>query len=233
MRKQQLTAMIVMALLSLPLLAQGRGPGRARGTNVQAESCLALAAIPAETLNPAEVDSLVYMREEEKLARDVYRGLFQKWGSEPFARIAAGEQRHMDAVAALLGRYDLPDPVSDNTPGVFKNATLHALYTDLMAQGSASLAAAFRVGATIEDLDIHDLDEALQQADNQDIKFVFDNLTRGSNNHLRAFSRQLESLGETYTAQYISPAELESILSSEMERGMGAGRSGCGFGRGM
>ncbi len=62
-------------------------------------------------LSQEEIDDLVYLREEEKLARDVYLHLYNTWGQWIFENIAASEQQHMDAVKTLLDRYGIHDPV--------------------------------------------------------------------------------------------------------------------------
>jgi len=176
-------------------------------------------ALPLETLSADERSSLLYMREEEKLARDVYLFLYNQWGTLIFQNIANSEQVHMDAVLHLLNRYSITDPVGNNAPGVFNDVTLQALYMQLTTQGSLSRIEAMRVGATIEDLDIYDLKNALVKVDNQDITLVYNNLMKGSRNHLRSFYSNLLSLGGTYTAQYITQAEFDAIVNSPKETG--------------
>jgi len=171
------------------------------------------------SLSADEVNSLNLMREEEKLARDVYTFLYTKWNLQIFVNIGESEQRHMDAVLQLLTKYNLPDPVGSNNAGKFSSTRLQELYNQLTAQGSTSLADALRVGATIEDLDIFDLETALTKIRNQDIRAVYENLNRGSRNHLRAFYSNLVSRGELYVPQYISQIELDSIVSSSKESG--------------
>lgn len=220
MKRKALLATLLFVIVAGHLGAQGRGPGR-RG--IDETPCPQLASIPAQPLSQVEQHNILYMREEEKLARDVYRGLFQRWGTNVFARIAEAEQRHMQAIGLLMARYELSDPVTDDTPGVFTDQSLSSLYVELMAQGALSLKDAIRVGAGIEDLDIRDLNEAISQSDNEDIKLIFGNLTAGSHNHLRAFSARLGGLGESYEAQFISPAQLETILATGPGRGRGQG----------
>ena len=101
----------------------------------------------------------------------------------------------------------------------------------LLAKGEESLMDALTVGATIEDVDIYDLNNYLIQADNMDIVFVFGNLKKGSENHMRAFVRQLNLYGLDYTAQYISQEELEAILDAISDNGNG-GQNQKGSGRG-
>lgn len=168
--------------------------------NLQAQ----ITSLPTEPLNSAELTSLSFMREEEKLARDVYITLYNKWGVNIFTNISNSEQTHMDAILMLLSKYSLTDPVSNNAVGVFNNVTLQNLYNQLVAQGNISVLDAYKVGATIEDLDIFDLKNALLNNDNQDIKLVYDMLTKGSRNHIRSFYKNILSVGGSYSPQYIT-----------------------------
>jgi hypothetical protein len=124
-------------------------------------------------------------------------------------------------VALLLKKYNLPDPVKETGDkiGVFKDKYLQELYDKLIAEGKKSLVDALKVGATIEDLDIADLEKALQNTDNRDIRLVYLNLMKGSRNHMRAFVRLLRRFGSDYKPQYISVEEFQKIVSSRFERG--------------
>jgi len=175
-------------------------------------------SLPKKKLAPQEVETLLYMREEEKLARDVYLTLYQKWGLPVFRNIARSEQRHMDIMGALIKKYELEDPVTDKI-GVFKNPHLQGLYNKLVAQGEKSVIEALKVGTAIEELDIEDLKRAIAETDNEDLKVAYANLMKGSRNHLRAFTRLLRRWGYQYTPQYLSAEEYEGIISTPMERG--------------
>lgn len=144
----------------------------------------------AAPLSAAEEADLLFMREEEKLARDVYTAMYARWRQPIFRNIAASEQTHMNAILTLLNRYGLPDPAAD-APGVFNNPELQALYDELVAQGNLSRVEALRVGVAIEEADIADLQASLAHTTHADIRLVYNNLLRGSRNHLRAFTRQL------------------------------------------
>jgi hypothetical protein len=181
-------------------------------------------AVPMAELDSEEAGTLAFMREEEKLARDVYMALYSKWGARIFWNISLSEDRHTSSIKLLLDRYGLPDPAEGCEAGVFNNGELQNLYSNLVAQGSLSLADALRVGATIEDLDYFDLEKALEGTDNADLKIVYRNLQDGTQNHMRAFVRQLEAMGESYEAQYIDVSTLEEILSISNDGGMGFGR---------
>jgi hypothetical protein len=154
------------------------------------------------------------MREEEKLARDVYITLNELWNRRVFGNISGSEQRHMDAIKTLIDRYQLDDPVGVDSLGMFKNKTLQELYNKLIEQGSVSLIEALKVGALIEEIDILDIQNELnEQVDNQDINFVYSNLLKGSYNHLRAFVRNLNRTGVIYIPQKLSENEYLSIIS--------------------
>ncbi len=162
---------------------------------------------------------LIFMREEEKLARDVYTTLGNKWKLNIFSNIANSEQTHTDAVKALLIRYEIEDPSANESIGVFTSPVIQKLYNDLITQGEKSSLDALIVGATIEDLDINDLDDAISNTRKSDILQVYKNLQKGSRNHLRAFSRNIESSGAIYVPKYISQELFNSIISSPQEKG--------------
>ena len=220
--KKKLYIQITSALLLLTASAalSWAQPGWKRQVNSQqAGIAQSVTALPLEDLSAEESEALIKMREEEKLARDVYKVLYDVWGLQVFANISKSEQRHMDAVKALLDKYNLPDPAADDTVGVFSSPEMQKLYNDLVSKGRNSAVDALLVGATIEDLDIFDLKECLSKTDNQDISTVFQNLMKGSRNHMRAFSRMLNLFGKTYTAQYLPQDEVDAIINSPRERG--------------
>ncbi|MBN1224192.1 MAG: DUF2202 domain-containing protein [Candidatus Aminicenantes bacterium] len=179
-----------------------------------------IASLPYQEVDEKERADLSYMYQEEKMARDVYLTLKEHWNRLIFQNIANSEQRHMDAIKMLFDKYSLPLPILDDTVGYFTNAEIQNLYLELVAAGKVSLENALKVGATIEDRDIFDLKEALYRTDNSDIKTVYQNLMKGSRNHLRAFARQLSILSISYEAQYLSQEEVDAIINSPMERGV-------------
>ena len=191
------------------------------------------AAVQPGTLDEAEAAGLLYMREEEKLARDVYLALYETWGQPVFQNIAASEQAHMDAVLEQMTRSGLADPAAEAAAGQFTNPDLQALYDQLLLQGSRSLADALKVGAAIEEIDILDLNERAAQTDEAGILAVYRNLTRGSENHLRAFTRALaQQTGEVYQPQYMDQATYQSIVSAANGRGGNSMNAGNVGGRG-
>jgi hypothetical protein len=117
--------------------------------------------LPKEDLNAGEMASLSFIREEEKLARDIYLALFNLWGKNVFTNISNSESTHMGAVLVLLDKYDLEDPAAGLDFGVFVNTELQSLYDELLAHGQVSLVQALEVGAMVEEVDILDIQTAL------------------------------------------------------------------------
>ena len=159
------------------------------------ESITSAGSALAAGLTDDEIYWLTYMREEEKLARDVYIFLYAKWQSLVFNNISRSEQAHMDSVRTLLERYRIPDPAKATAQGVFANSDLQELHDKLIEQGSASLVEALKVGVFVEETDIDDLTVAIASAKHKDIKTVYSNLLQGSLNHLDAFCSNLEMKG--------------------------------------
>ena len=195
--------------------ANGGGPpaAEAAGPTASATGASAPAAALAQTvsaLSPEEQASLRYMREEEKVARDVYRAL-DRYG-QIFLNIQQSEQRHMDAVLGLLQKYGLEDPAAGSADGVFQEPRLQGLYDQLIAQGAPSAQAALEVGALIEETDVRDIRAALLRITHPDIVQVYENLESGSYNHLRAFVSRLEAMGGTYSPKVLDEQTYRSIL---------------------
>lgn len=139
-----------------------------------------------------EVDGLIHMRIEEKLARDVYTVLGTTYNAQVFLNIKLSEQAHMDAVKRMLDKYSISDPLTTDEVGVFPNETFQALYDQYIVQGSVTLNEALLVGVAIEDLDITDLDYQLTTVvTNSGITNLYTNLKAGSVSHLAAFNKNL------------------------------------------
>ncbi len=178
----------VILSMALPTTSWAGGPRGGRGgMQGNAKACTVLAA---ETLSQAEIDTLMYMREEEKMARDLYISFNELYGTtvRVFGNISRSEQKHMDAVKGLLDAYGLTDPVVDDAVGKFTNPELRDQYTELLAQGN-TLKGALEVGIIVEEQDLEDLAAAMNETDEPCIDRVYSNLLKGSTNHLAAFSR--------------------------------------------
>lgn len=178
-----------------------------------------LNSLPKQTVSTAERDQLLLMRQEEKLARDVYQVLGLVWNIPVFSNIAQSEQNHMDLVLWALQRYGIQDPLPSNHWGVYKDPAFTTLFVALLQFGINSPQHALAVGAYIEDLDIVDLNHALKVTDNRDIDTVWQNLQQGSRNHLRSFYKLLASYSLYYPGFVMTYQEVQAIVTSSMESG--------------
>lgn len=165
------------------------------------------------TLTQNEINDLKFLREEEKLARDVYIYSYNKYKLAIFNSISQSEQTHMNSVLSLLNKYGIPDPSSVQM-GIFVNQDLQVLYNNLISQSNISLIEALKVGATIEDLDINDIDDFIINTSKSDLLTVYNNLTCGSKNHIRSFTTELSNNEVSYEPQFISLEEYNSIINT-------------------
>lgn len=164
-----------------------------------------------------EQEGIIWMRQEEKLARDVYDSLFLRWGSHPFSNIRQSEQRHMNRMEDLITEFKLNDPVKErgDLQGKFVNPVFEKLYLELVSKGSVSEASAFEVGARIEELDIRDINDRMIQSKNKSILATYEDLKWASGNHLRAFVRNLKREGINYQPVFLSRKEFDEIIQSQ------------------
>jgi hypothetical protein len=181
--------------------------------NLSRAEVVAQASTTSPALTNAEIEGLKFMREEEKMARDVYQVLGDRWNLRSFRNINQAEQRHMDRVKMLMQSYGIADPVVSNEVGVFANPELAAMYKQLVQRGQTSLLEALKVGALIEETDIKDLRDRLNATNHPQLKATYGNLLQGSYNHLQAFIRQIERQGGAYTPQVLSQQEFAAILA--------------------
>ncbi|MFK5957893.1 MAG: DUF2202 domain-containing protein [Lutibacter sp.] len=163
-----------------------------------------------------EIADLKFLREEEKLARDVYLYSYDKYGDLIFNSIASSEQQHMNSVLTLLNMYQIPDPALVER-GVFTDQFLQNLYNDLIELSDVSNEEALKVGALIEDLDINDLDELQNSTSKEEIISVCELLECGSRNHLRSFTDKLELVDFQYSPVYISIEDYNEIITTSIE----------------
>lgn len=223
---------LLFILMGMALFTAGCGDGNNQGPNTFTVNNDGLSTFnlsqlrnqlntyPLGTLTALEEEGLLMMREEEKLAHDVYTTLYNQHALLIFSNIANSELTHTEAVLALLERYQLTDPVTNNATGAFSNTEFSYLYTVLTESGSVSILEALYVGAQVEELDIYDLMRLGNDVmENPDIDLVYGNLLKGSRNHLRAFYSQILTNNGIYRPQYISQDLFDEIVNSPMERG--------------
>lgn len=169
-------------------------------------------------LTQTEIDDIDYMREEEKLARDTYITLYDVWGLQILDNIIDSEQSHMDAMLQLIEKYDLDDPAT-GVVGEFENDFLQQKYDELVAWGRESELDSLKVGCRIEEIDMRDITVRLERTDEPAIQMVYENLLKGSRNHLRAYYRTLTRRGGDYEPAIISQERFDEIVNSDWETG--------------
>ncbi len=168
--------------------------------------------VTGESITDADKEALLFMLEEEKLARDTYFYLDSVWSINTFANIKLSEQQHMDAVENLINSYSISYQIQPM--GVFEDTLLQNFYNQFITDGVQSKINALKIGATIEDLDIVDLREFIAHTDNQNLIAVFENLECGSRNHLRSFVKDIVQEGATYTPQFLTQMDYDLIINS-------------------
>ncbi|MCB0873766.1 MAG: DUF2202 domain-containing protein [Actinobacteria bacterium] len=179
----------------------------------------------AQAITSSEAADLQLMRDEERMARDLYRVISTKYGGLlPFSNIQRSEQRHFDAVGSLLTRYDVADPAVGKTAGVYANAEVQRLYDGWRSTALKSKTYAYRVGIALEKRDIADLTRAINATSDPVTKQVLTNLRSASKKHLAAFTRAAN--GQTATAA--GKAQMgKRGRQGQMQRGAGAGNASC------
>ena len=179
-------ALVAASLTAIPFAAQAGNAPQPAGKRPSAT-----ALVP---LDAAEVATLKWMREEEKLARDMYLTLNTYFPAKIFTNIAASEQKHFDALGRKLELYGIDDPAQPGT-GVFTDPGLQALYDQLLGLGMVSYVEALKVGVIIEEADLTDLEVAIEGTDSVPLARTYQHLLTGSEHHLAAFTRLLAKAG--------------------------------------
>lgn len=176
-------------------------------------------------LSPSDIAGLKFMREEEKLARDIYLLMEAEHGLLVFTNIARSEQNHMDAMKTLIDKYELDDPVTNEAPATdgsaFTSTVLGDWFDQLKAVGLVSKMEALRVGGEIEETDLRDIQAEIDLTEKADIISTYENLLCGSKNHLRAFVQQVEINGEVYEPVLLTDDELAEIVAPPISRKCG------------
>ena len=174
--------------------------------------------VSENNLSHQDVSWLIWMREEEKLSRDVYTNLWKKWKTQIFLDVAAVEQVHMDSIKIILEKYWIDDPVKDDTIWIFSSFAIKKLYDDFLSQWNKSLSDAFILAADAESLDILDISDLVKQTQNQDIISLYNTLIIWSRNHLRNYVKEIKNNGGEYKPKYISQEVYDGIILSQNEK---------------
>jgi hypothetical protein len=168
------------------------------------------------SLTEEEKVGLLFMLEEEKLARDTYIYMNNLWSMNQFDNIKNSEQTHMNAIKTILDQNNIDYTILPE--GQFDNENLQNLYNQFVIDGQVSSSNALQIGATIEDLDIVDLEDYINESANQVLISTYQSLQCGSRNHLRSFVSAINNDESIYIPQFLTIEEYENILNGSHEQ---------------
>ena len=196
------------------------GGQNGQGTSNQNGGTTDIDSSPMSILTQDLKDAIAYMGNEERLAYDVYMNLYDYHNENNSIQISQlqniaqnSERTHVGIVQALVQKYDLgaddlsnvENPVADNNVsfedmprGVYDIPAIQELYDLLYDKGIASKQAALEVGCMVEVVDIDDLDEYIELAEESNATDVIDAFTilrDGSYKHYWAFDKGLKNMG--------------------------------------
>ena len=218
----------IKTLVGLSIVA---GIGSAIALAIMFGGRAAYAGTDGIVLDYNEQTHLEFMREEEKLARDVYMKLSAMYPKHRiFGKIDDSEQKHTDAVRAMINKYGLDDPNTNDNVGVFTGEDYGWYFTEkfnlLVERASLSELDALYVGAFIEELDMMDINQCPQvivetdngindvsecgkvYTDNSDVNNLYASLLDGSDSHLEGYVRNIEKyIGKGNSPALVLPQE--------------------------
>lgn len=205
---------MIMANVSTTRFQQQLRPGRDAHLARIHEQIMASRAQP---LGADEQRDLQRIREQRKLARDLYWDLAKHWGSLVLVRLGAAEQTHLNTLDTLLDHYGLSDPVAGHAVGESGDPKFQALHVQIVEVGHRSEMAASQAGLLVEEMSLSDLAAARARTRQPEIAAVYDDLLRNSRNHLRALFRQMQRFEGEYVPQSLSLSDFEAIVWTQPE----------------
>jgi len=174
-----------------PGYGQAQSPDPGAGTGPGSYYPTLLPAPGSASLSDIEIAGILFMREEEQMAHDLYIRWEGMTRMPVFSNIAEAETMHMYEVQLLIDRYGLQGERIGNASAGYTSPVIQSLYDSFSVQGDSSLTSALESGLAGEERDIADLDLAMGNTTRPDILQVYANLRQGSENHRRGFLRAL------------------------------------------
>jgi hypothetical protein len=170
---------------------------------------------PNAPLGESDRRTLLYVSEQEKLARDLYASLSETWRLDVFHTTSGSEDIHADALRTLLARYRLPDPSQGLGRGEFTSVDLAERYDDLIARGRFSPVEALKAAASVEELEIQDIGSRLRRVQAPELQNVLENVVASDKHHLRSLVVALRRLGHTYAPSRLPREQFDTILDEQ------------------
>ncbi len=185
----------------------------------------------ASGLTEAEVEGLLYMREEENWPM-TSTSPSTEFGAP---RLPEHRQQRTDPHRSSqepAGYLRPGRPSRQHLPLVSSSTLICKPSMTSWWPSAANPRRCLKVGAAIEEIDILDLQANLETLTAADVRQVYENLLFGSENHLRAFTSVLaQRTGEIYEPQYMDQAAYDAIVAESIQSGAGLSQGGRGGGR--
>lgn len=163
-----------------------------------------------------EQKALVQIFEQEKLARDVYSQIGEKFGIKILKNAAIGKQKQMSLILDFMTLNQVA-VAFDDAQGVFKSPELRENYSAFLTEGLGSLNNAFRVGAKMEDYNIYHIDKILATQTTGKLVLLLSKLSCSAGNELKTQVNMLVGNGEMFMPDYISVKLYRSIMHDNHE----------------
>lgn len=166
-----------------------------------------------------EKAGLLFTLQEEKAAFDFYTEMFNKYNQKVFENIMSAEKVHQEHVLSLLNELNIEPSGYSQNAGEFSNKEVKDIYDLLMKTGAFSFTDALLASARYEEKDISDLRKLYSKAENEKIRSLYECLDKASQNHLRAFVKNLKREGIDFNPSILSAGEFDLIISNKDQTG--------------
>lgn len=176
-------------------------------------------AVSYSQYTDADKIGLLFTLQEEKAAYNFYTEMYNKYSLKVFENIMNAEKMHMEHVLNLLNNLNIEATGYTQTAGEFSIKEIEDIYDELMKTGGYSVTDALLASTRYEERDISDLRNYYSKTDNESIKTLYGCLDKASQNHLRAFVRNLKREGINYSPRILSSEEFNEIINSKNQPG--------------
>lgn len=188
------------------------------GTSMMTRANITPVMEATSPLTADETEFLYAIREDEKIAHDVYAAFSALYpAAKTISKIMTAESSHISAAEAVLDYYEIEYPPLSDT-GIFEDADRQALYNDLITKGT-TLIKAYGTMALMEEETVYAYKSIQNQLTNSNLSLLLSQLIKASSNHLRATVRQVVKLGGSYSPAYLSDEEYQTIINMAFENG--------------
>jgi hypothetical protein len=175
---------------------------------------LILAARSQTVISDKDKSSLIYFREEQKLAADAFASYFEIWENKLFFNAEVNEKGHIKKVISLLEYYEIEDPAGDNEKGKFINDSIKNEYFNIVSFGRQSLIHAYLGSAELAEKDIFETGNAISETDNEKIIEVYKALKGSSEKYLKIFIGKLKDNSVVYRPKYLKEEDFNKIVNT-------------------